>query len=755
MAAAGFNPTELNKYLSEKNHNSLWDRISRTTGAELDTLLLDAELHRLMQYRDVPAAGQEAAARCQEVRNAVAKQSTGRFAGTANTVRVGLDHLNGQPPRHNPASLALWEWYFPSLTQRSEQQVNDAVSAMLTHYEARGVADLEDLSRRLGNRGLDPAAQEEVLGKVLAYGLRVVRPLDRDVISRLDGSTAPNIVALLRPATWAADSELSYSAYDAAPTGQAPVGKQDVEEAVSYFDTHRQQEDKNAVNKLGSVCATDQELQDAVLAYHLAKVLDAAQHGVPAETVMEFRNRGLIEVDARRLLGQNNATGSGEPTTRPTADPAEEKSDYGMLEKLLDQWKTRAAREYHQALESAHGKPVTGYGRDIALRVNRQNTEADNHLYSAQQAFAAGDLPLAQAEIRVAAGLCLDDDTINELHRDVDNLLYQQRVEQSDRDYYTPALAAVADRQLIRAGELLAAAEAAGAETTATGQQATAQHRHARDAVTGHTQSAEQALAQGNLLAAHHELDAARQLAEDIPEVNDLWQRVQQEQFDQQIIDRELSARGYQPITSPRYQQVALLPATTTWLRHLPFLFLPAAVLDFLVFHTVLADPAPGITLLPWILAAAGLAWLLQGVLSRFARGRGAFLRLIVVLLSLALLLSLAFDDLWFTVAATAALAFNTPRIHANRARAEQISEWNEFNRRFRAQAQEEGLLHISVDAEGRTVFPQATRVVVSQAEHAPGDLQLRDSAGAVLSKLPWQTRQALINDKLLVEGQP
>ena len=66
MAAAGFNPTELNKYLSEKNHNSLWDRISRTTGAELDTLLLDAELHRLMQYRDVPAAGQEAAARCQE-----------------------------------------------------------------------------------------------------------------------------------------------------------------------------------------------------------------------------------------------------------------------------------------------------------------------------------------------------------------------------------------------------------------------------------------------------------------------------------------------------------------------------------------------------------------------------------------------------------------------------------------------------------------------------------------------------------------
>lgn len=761
MPAAGFNPTELNKYLSEKKHSGLWHRISRATGAELESLLLEAELHRLMQHINAPASGEEAGARCKEVGNAVAKQATGRFAGTANAVRVGLDHLSRQPQRHNPAALALWSWYFPVLNERSQQQVTDAVGAMLTHYEARGVADLEDLSRRLGNRGLDQPAQDEVLAQVLAYGLRVVRPLTSDVISRIDHSTAPNIVALLRPTTWAADPGLTYSAYDAAPTGQRPVMKQDVEEAISYFDTRRQQLNKDAVNKIGSACPTDQALQDAVLAYHLAKVLDAAQHGVPAETVKEFRDGGLIAEDARRLLGQSSTAAPDEPVAPNAADIVEEESDYRRVEELLDQREARSAREYYRALESANGKPVTEYGRRIALRVIQQNTEADNHLRSAQQTRAGGNLPQSQEEIRLARGFCVDDDVINNLSQEIDDRLYHQRIEESDHNYFIPALAAVADRKIARAGELLAAAVEARAESTAASQQATVEYRRAIDTATSQVQIAEKALAQDNLIAAHREIKVARELAEDMSEVNALWKRVQQKQFEERVIDREMGVQGYQPITSPRYEQVALLPATTTWLRHLLFLFLPAAVLDFLVFHTLLADPAPGVEVLPWIVAVAVLAWLLQGVLSRLAQGRGCFLRLVVVILSLTLMMNLAFDGLWFTVVATAALAFNMPRMRANWASSEQVKEWNDFIRRFRDQARKEGLLNISVQAKApghqhpSPVFPtspQGTRPVVTQEGQnstVKADLQLRDSTGTALAHLSWNTRQNLMNNKL------
>lgn len=356
---------DVNRYLSEGSLIAAWVRIEQAFVAEdeeeLRSRLLDARIHELFQFDGVPASGEESAERLRQVRNAVNKQATSsNRAQIADAVRKGIGQLSEAELRWNPGALSMWAWYFPALVDRRTEKINAAVEQIIRQYGPIGAADERDLVQRLSSSGLDEGGRQEALARISVDVVRIVPTLSDSLLKRIEAIDTANILELIRPQSWQHTPDLRYSAFDARPEHEDPVTVDELAEAISFFDSRRRQSNKDALLGLSEYCASDQELQDAVLSYHLVKVHEARQSGFPKDVVDDFQHRGLFEEEAARLLGQSTTTGvSPEYDLSPLSLPLPEfhipvsNEDGGLddefdisfegIQELLEQGKLEAA----------------------------------------------------------------------------------------------------------------------------------------------------------------------------------------------------------------------------------------------------------------------------------------------------------------------------------------------------------------------------------------------------------------------------
>lgn len=431
-----FKPEELKQYLSGPSVAQSWDRVGSALAADdqsaIDSSLVEARLHELFQLSAPPRNRAALEQRVGEVSNAVNKQLRhARLGSNAEAVRTGLSKLNGAGATNAPEMTSVWQRYFSTLNKHEAETVERVTKQVFAAVGAVGAVESHDLTRRLNGLGLSGPGQQQVADALVKQGVRVVQAPPADVMAKIDGAPARSIMALIRPRAWADDETLTYSAFDAQPKGQKPLGVQDLEDAVSFFDSRNQQANKDAAIKLRSLYSTDEQLRDGVLAHHLAKVNEARLASFPEPVVDQFVHNGLDPDEGKRLLGQGAGSTATAQATKPVPEkPKKNDSEelaFKQVESLMDRLKLFEA---DQRLSRIRGWEHTEsqLGQRVVQELGRRKAAVDQALTDGYAALNAGDVPAALSYLEFAEQRATDVPRIAELRTTLDTVSKDEQV---------------------------------------------------------------------------------------------------------------------------------------------------------------------------------------------------------------------------------------------------------------------------------------------------------------------------------------
>ncbi|WP_257182926.1 hypothetical protein [Corynebacterium cystitidis] len=399
----GFDSAKVNSYLSAASLVSEWtavtDAVARLANGQdsadqdsaendLRHALLSVRLHELYQWSGQPASSENAQQRHTDVVNTLNKQATRvNRAAVAKAIISGISALDDAALKFRPQSESLWAWYFAYLTEQNQQRVERVIGEIASQYGVVGAVDEMDLAQRLMEAGLDEHSMAQVI-EGLPQEIRHVPTLDAVQMRKLSAMSVSNIVQLIRPQSWEDNPGQQYSAFDAAPVGEQPVGKADLDAARSFFDARNQQTDKDAVSLLDSVCETDQDLRDAVLSYHLVKVRQAREKSFPGPVVDEFVRSGLVEQEGDRLLGRSSGSGSATTQLGVIVDKAHDATLDHVAERI-EAGALVSAREMLDKIDSDGNS--SGASRALARTVDERLQRAMSHHNQAWNAYRDGN----------------------------------------------------------------------------------------------------------------------------------------------------------------------------------------------------------------------------------------------------------------------------------------------------------------------------------------------------------------------------
>ena len=689
MSLAPFDQSRTASYASRPDIARTWDAIQRAQGSELERLLIDAHLHDLLQITAMPANSAEVGERVREVANVLAKR---RNRQPFDAIRAGLERLDREAMQLNPSNLSFWGWYLPLQAEQAKQRNAGIVDAIVAHAGARGAITDAELRKRLTRYRLTDAELAQVVRELAGSGIRVVREVRSDVTRLIDAATAPNLVALLQPKTWQDGAE--YSAYDAAITGRAPVTLADAEQAIAFYDSRNDQRNKDAVVKVAAAAQSDQQLRDLVLAYHLERM--TSEEHIPAEVARGFVNAGLDPNEATKLQGGGGGS-SVQASGGAAAGSDREHKIYQEIAVLLQKGQLRAAQVEHDRVVAAAGQPRGDYAKDVALLLLEEAGRFEDIVADANKHLEQKNYPAAQASLHEAERIAVDTREVTKLRKRLEDAQHNESIEQANRRYYQPAHDALDNNDLAKAHSLLEKAKVVGAPATFL--RGTAMNRY--QTASGQASAAYEQVLDGlknqNFWSAYSGLQALEAANQSHPDLRRFRGEVDELSRNDAAIKQALRDQGLRGSHAALDPQVNL-PKNTSPLRHLVFLFVPAAIVDMLITGN-LGDPVvPALAVL--------LVWGVVALLIRQVMSRGPFAMLFSIIVTIALVVGMAFDRFFFTALAAAISLDNGDLIRQNRELAEQAEAEQARFDLLEQQLRKDGLLGTTLRAAGQTFHP-------------------------------------------------
>lgn len=430
--AGTFDPNGLKKYLSNSSVAQKWNKVvaavAQDDEAAVDSALVDAGIHELFQFDTVPAGREVLQQRFDELRNATTKQLRhARLGSNAEAVRAGLEKLAAAGTNINPTMSSVWQRYFHRLTAHEAEKIERVTSQVLASAGPVGAVEAQDLTRRLDGMQLSESGKQSVIAALQDKDVRVVEAPAPDVMAKIEHATAKNIVALVRPRPWLDNEDLGYSAFKAQPEGQAPVKRVELEDAISFYDSRNQQANKDAAIKLLSLCDTDAQLHDVILAYHLHKVNQARLTSFPEPVVDQFVLNGLDKEEGDKLLGSGGSTVAArvdeEAERRASAHLGLEEQAFGEVERMMKRRELYGAFDRMQSIDGWQN-PVSDLGKKVAPEMKKRLAELDTVLGKGFEAVNNWDLPTAERELEKATNLSYDAPQLQDLQQKMVQLVH-------------------------------------------------------------------------------------------------------------------------------------------------------------------------------------------------------------------------------------------------------------------------------------------------------------------------------------------
>lgn len=427
-----FDPNGLKKYLSNSSVAQKWNKVvaavAQDDEAAVDSALVDAGIHELFQFDTVPSGREVLQQRFDELRNATTKQLRhARLGSNAEAVRAGLEKLAAAGTNINPTMSSVWQRYFHRLTAHEAEKIERVSSQVIASAGAVGAVEAQDLTRRLDGMQLSESGKQSVIAALQDKDVRVVEAPAPDVMAKIEHATAKNIVALVRPRPWLNNEDLEYSAFKAQPEGQAPVKRVELEDAISFYDSRNQQANKDAAIKLLSLCDTDAQLHDVILAYHLRKVNQARLTSFPEPVVDQFVLNGLDKEEGHKLLGSGGSTAAPrvdeEAERRASAHLGLEEKAFGEVERMMER------RELYGAFDRMHSidgwqNPVSDLGKKVLPEMRNRLFQLNTAVDKGLAAVNNWDLPTAERELENATNLSYDAPQLQDLQQKMVQLVH-------------------------------------------------------------------------------------------------------------------------------------------------------------------------------------------------------------------------------------------------------------------------------------------------------------------------------------------
>lgn len=689
MSLAPFDQSRIASYASRPDIARTWDGIQRVQGGELERLLIDAHLHDLLQITAMPANSAEVGERVREVANVLAKR---RNRQPFDAIRAGLERLDRETMQFNPSNLSFWGWYLPLQAEQAKQRNAGIVDAIVAHAGARGAITDAELRKRLTRYRLSDAELDQVAHELAGSGIRVVGEVRSDVTRLIDAATAPNLVALLQPKAWQDGAE--YSAYDAAITGRAPVTLADAERAIAFYDSRNDQRNKDAVVKVAAAAQSDQQLRDLVLAYHLERM--TSEEHIPAEVARVFVNAGLNPAEATKLQGGGSGS-SVQASGGAVAGSEREHKIYQEIAVLLQKGQLRAAEAEHDRVVAAAGQPRGDYAKDVALLLLEETGRLDDILADASKHLEQKNFTAAQASLHEAERIAVDTREVTKLRKRLEDGQHNASIELANREYYQPAHDALDNNDLAKAHALLEKAKVVGAPATFLRVTALNRYQTASGQADAALEQVLDGLKNQNFWSAYSGLQALEAANRFHPDLARFRGEVNELSRNDAAIKQALRDQGLSVSHTALHPQV-ILPEDASPLRHLGLLFVPAAIVDMLITGN-LGDPVVPVL-------AVLLVWGVETLLIRQVLHRGPFAMLFSIIVTIALVVGMAFDRFFFTALAVAILFANGEVMQKNRELAGQAEAEKARFDLLEQQLRKDGLLGTTLRVAGQTFHP-------------------------------------------------
>lgn len=430
--AGTFDPNGLKKYLSNSSVAQKWNKVvaavAQDDEAAVDSALVDAGIHELFQFDTVPSGREVLQQRFDELRNATTKQLRhARLGSNAEAVRAGLEKLAAAGTNINPTMSSVWQRYFHRLTAHEAEKIERVTSQVLASASPVGAVEAQDLYRRLDGMQLSESGKQSVIAALQDKDVRVVEAPAPDVMAKIEHATAKNIVALVRPRPWLDNEDLGYSAFKAQPEGQAPVKRAELEDAISFYDSRNQQANKDAAIKLLSLCDTDAQLHDVILAYHLHKVNQARLTSFPEPVMDQFVLNGLDKEEGHKLLGSGGSTAAPrvdeEAERRASAHLGLEEQAFGEVERMMERRELYGAFDRMQSINGWQN-PVSDLGKKVLPEMRNRLFQLNTAVDKGLAAVNNWDLPTAERELENATNLSYDAPQLQDLQQKMVQLLH-------------------------------------------------------------------------------------------------------------------------------------------------------------------------------------------------------------------------------------------------------------------------------------------------------------------------------------------
>ena len=689
MSLAPFDQSRIASYASRPDIARTWDGIQRVQGGELERLLIDAHLHDLLQITAMPANSAEVGERVREVANVLAKR---RNRQPFDAIRAGLERLDRETMQFNPSNLSFWGWYLPLQAEQAKQRNAGIVDAIVAHAGARGAITDAELRKRLTRYRLSDAELDQVAQELAGSGIRVVGEVRSDVTRLIDTATAPNLIALLQPKAWQDGAE--YSAYDAAITGRAPVTLADAERAIAFYDSRNDQRNKDAVVKVAAAAQSDQQLRDLVLAYHLERM--TSEEHIPAEVARVFVNAGLNPAEATKLQGGGSGS-SVQASGGAVAGSEREHKIYQEIAVLLQKGQLRAAEAEHDRVVAAAGQPRGDYAKDVALLLLEETGRLDDILADASKHLEQKNFTAAQASLHEAERIAVDTREVTKLRKRLEDGQHNASIELANREYYQPAHDALDNNDLAKAHALLEKAKVVGAPATFLRVTALNRYQTASGQADAALEQVLDGLKNQNFWSAYSGLQALEAANRFHPDLARFRGEVNELSRNDAAIKQALRDQGLSVSHTALHPQV-ILPEDASPLRHLGLLFVPAAIVDMLITGN-LGDPVVPVL-------AVLLVWGVETLLIRQVLHRGPFAVLFSIIVTIALVVGMAFDRFFFTALAVAILFANGEVMQKNRELAGQAEAEKARFDLLEQQLRKDGLLGTTLRVAGQTFHP-------------------------------------------------
>ena len=689
MSLAPFDQSRIASYASRPDIARTWDGIQRVQGGELERLLIDAHLHDLLQITAMPANSAEVGERVREVANVLAKR---RNRQPFDAIRAGLERLDRETMQFNPSNLSFWGWYLPLQAEQAKQRNAGIVDAIVAHAGARGAITDAELRKRLTRYRLSDAELDQVAQELAGSGIRVVGEVRSDVTRLIDTATAPNLIALLQPKAWQDGAE--YSAYDAAITGRAPVTLADAERAIAFYDSRNDQRNKDAVVKVAAAAQSDQQLRDLVLAYHLERM--TSEEHIPAEVARVFVNAGLNPAEATKLQGGGSGS-SVQASGGAVAGSEREHKIYQEIAVLLQKGQLRAAEAEHDRVVAAAGQPRGDYAKDVALLLLEETGRLDDILADASKHLEQKNFTAAQASLHEAERIAVDTREVTKLRKRLEDGQHNASIELANREYYQPAHDALDNNDLAKAHALLEKAKVVGAPATFLRVTALNRYQTASGQADAALEQVLDGLKNQNFWSAYSGLQALEAANRFHPDLARFRGEVNELSRNDAAIKQALRDQGLSVSHTALHPQV-ILPEDASPLRHLGLLFVPAAIVDMLITGN-LGDPVVPVL-------AVLRVWGVETLLIRQVLHRGPFAVLFSIIVTIALVVGMAFDRFFFTALAVAILFANGEVMQKNRELAGQAEAEKARFDLLEQQLRKDGLLGTTLRVAGQTFHP-------------------------------------------------